>query len=115
MRYMLLIHSDPSSFESLTEEEVGALMGAYGAFTEKYADRTSSSERLQPTSTATTVRVRNGDVVTTDGPFMESKEELGGYYIVEAENLDEAIAIAGEIPSAQAGAIEVRPVWEMEE
>ena len=114
MRYMLLINSDPSAFETMSEADIGQFMGAYAAFTQKYADKTSSAERLQPASTATTVRVRNGDIVTTDGPFAESKEEMGGYYIVEAADLDEAIAIAAEIPSAAGGAIEVRPIWEEE-
>ena len=65
--------------------------------------------------TSTTVRVRNGDTVTTDGPYVETKEQFGGYYLIEAKDLDEAIAIAAEIPTAQYGSVEVRPVWEMEE
>jgi len=68
---------------------------------------------LQPTSTATTVRVRNGKTLTVDGPFAETKEQLGGYYLVEAENLDQAVAIAARIPSARFGSIEVRPVMKM--
>ena len=69
---------------------------------------------MQPVQTATTVRVRNGDTVASDGPFAETKEQLGGYYLIEAKDLDEAISIAAEIPTSKYGSVEVRPIWEME-
>ena len=114
MRYLLLIHSDESYYETLSEADMGALMGAYMQFSEEFADRTQSSERLQPAATATTVRIRDGETLTTDGPFAETKEQFGGYYLVEAADLDEAIAIAAKIPTAAYGSVEVRPIWEME-
>ena len=114
MRYLLLIYSDPSYYEKLSEQDMGQLMAAYQKFSADIAPRTQGAERLQPTATATTVRVRKGDVMTTDGPFAETKEELGGYYLVDAEDLDEAIAIAAKVPTAAYGSIEVRPIWEME-
>jgi hypothetical protein len=70
-------------------------------------------ERLRPTSDATTVRVRNGEVLSTDGPFAETKEQLGGYFVVDCKDLDEAIEVAGKLPGARQGSIEVRPIWEM--
>lgn len=114
MRYLLLIYSDPSHYTKLSEQEMGQLMAAYGKFTEEAAPQTQGAERLQPSTTATTVRVRKGDVMTTDGPFAETKEELGGYYLIEAKDLDEAIAVAAKIPTAEYGCVEVRPIWEME-
>ena len=113
MRYLLLIFSDETLYPKMSEEEVGKLMAAYGQFTEEIAAQTQSSERLQPTATATTVRVRNGDTMTTDGPYAETKEQFGGYYLIEAEDLDAAIAIAARVPSATYGAVEVRPIFEM--
>ena len=74
-----------------------------------------AADRLRPTSMATTVRVRDGKTLTTDGPFAETREQLGGYYLVEAKDLDEANAIAAKVPSARIGSIEVRPVWAMED
>ena len=86
---------------------------AYAAFTTEIGKTgvMKSSEGLQPTSTATTVRVRDGKTLTTDGPFAETREQLGGYYLVEAKDLDTALAIAARIPSARYGSIEVRPIW----
>ncbi len=75
------------------------------------AGQFKAGDRLKPTSTASTVRVRNGKVTTTEGPFAETREQLGGYYLVEAKNLDEAIGIAARIPGARVGSIEVRPIW----
>jgi len=114
MRYLLLIYSDPSHYETLSEQDMGQLMAAYGKFSAHTASQTQGAERLQPTATATTVRVRKGDIMTTDGPFAETKEQLGGYYLIEAKDLDEAIAIAAKVPTAQYGCVEVRPIWEME-
>ena len=114
MRYMLLINSDENYYSTLTEEDMGQLMGAYGQFGEEFAAKIESSARLQPVQTATTVRMRNGDTITTDGPFAETKEQFGGYYLIDAADLDEAIAIAAKIPTAAYGSIVVRPVWEIE-
>lgn len=114
MRYMLLIHSDENYYATVSEEDMGKLMGAYAQFSEEFGAQTESSVRLQPVQTATTVRVRNGDTVTTDGPYAETKEQFGGYYLIEAKDLDEAIAIAAKVPTAAYGNVEVRPVWEME-
>ena len=100
MRYLLLIYSDESGYATMTEEDGNKLMAAYGKFSEDTAAQTEGSARLQPISTATTVRVRKGDIMTTDGPFAETKEQLGGYYLIEAKDLDEAIAIAAKVPTA---------------
>jgi hypothetical protein len=72
-----------------------------------------SADRLKPATAATTVRIRNGETLVTDGPFAETKEQLGGYYVLECENIDEALQYAAKIPAAEIGSIEVRPVWEM--
>jgi hypothetical protein len=114
MKYMLLIHSGGDSwnrFQSLPEEEQGKILGEYLALSE--TPGVLSSHQLRPADTATTVRVENGQTLTTDGPFIEMKEALGGYYLYEADNLDRAIELAARIPAARmGGAIEVRPVVE---
>ncbi len=112
MRYMLLIYGDENADVELSDEERAALYERYRAFNEEARRRGAyvAADELQPTSTATTVRLRNGQVLTTDGPFAESKEQLGGYYILDCENLDEAIELAAKIPSAETGSIEVRPI-----
>lgn len=112
MQYMLLIYDDEKVWTKMTDAERGKIFGEYGQFTEeiKKGGQYQASAPLQPTSTATTVRVRNGKRLTTDGPFAETKEQLGGYYLIEAKNLDEAISIASRVPSARSGSIEVRPV-----
>jgi hypothetical protein len=116
MQYMCLIYDDESSWGSMPEDERNTVFSEYGAFTEaiKESGNYVAGEALQPTSTATTVRVREGETLVTDGPFAETKEQLGGYYLVEAKDVDEALKIAGRIPSARYGSIEVRPVvvWE---
>jgi len=111
---MLLINEDETRFGTMTDADMGKLMGEYGAFHEKIAKSGAllAAHRLQPTSTATTVRVRNGETLSTDGPFAETKEQFGGYYLIDVDNLDEALRWASEIPSATAGSVEVRPVWE---
>jgi hypothetical protein len=116
MRYLLLIYTDEIQDAQATPAEQEAVMGAYYAFTQEIngAGVNLGGEALVPTSSATTVRVRNGKTVTTDGPFAETKEQLGGFYMVKAENLDEAIAWAAKIPGAQHGSIEVRPIMEWE-
>ncbi len=115
MRYMLLIYDREVDWEALNEKDKGAIYQEYGAFTAgiKKSGKHLASDPLQPVATATTVRVRNGKTLTTDGPFAETREQLGGYYIVDAKDLDEATAIAAQIPSARTGSIEVRPIMEM--
>ena len=114
MRYLLLIYG-PEDVPDPTPDEQGAVMAAYNAFTEHIRSKNAylGGEALEPTATATTVRVRDGQTLTTDGPFAETKEALGGYYLVEAKDLDEAIDFAARIPGAQNGSIEVRPIWEI--
>ncbi len=117
MRYLLMIYSDESLDTAMSEAEMGALMGAYGEFSEEVAAAgvLESSDRLQPVALATSVRVRNGKTETTDGPFAETKEALGGYYLINVKDLDEALAWAAKIPSSTYGTIEVRPIWEMDD
>lgn len=110
MQYALLIYTDEKADEQASKEQQDAVMAAYYAFGEQFKEQIVGGEALHPTSAATTVRVREGDTLTTDGPFAETKEQLGGFYLVNAENLDEAIQIAAKIPGAAHGAIEVRPV-----
>jgi hypothetical protein len=114
MRYLLLIYTAESD-QQPTEEAANASHAAYGAFTADIRARgmLQAGEALTPTSTATTVRVVNGETVTTDGPFAETKEALGGFYLIEARDLDEAIETAAKIPAAASGSIEVRPIWEL--
>ena len=116
MRYMLLIYGDESQMASMTEEQMGQMMEAYNKFTADFeaSGKMIGGDALQPTPTATVVRVRDGKTVTTDGPYAETKEALGGYYAIDAADLDEAIAWAARIPGAQDGSIEVRPIMEFE-
>ena len=111
MRYLLLIYQDEKDADMSPEA-----MGQWEAFTQEVtgAKVYEDGRALQPISTATTVRVRDGETVTTDGPFAETKEQLGGFYLLNCDNLDEAIAYAAKIPSAPTGSIEVRPVMEFE-
>jgi hypothetical protein len=115
MRYMLLIYDREIDWANMAEPKKGKMFEEYGVFTEsiKKSGNYVAGDALQPTSTATTVRVKDGKPVTTDGPFAETREQLGGFYIVSAKNLDEATEIAGRIPSARLGSIEVRPIMEM--
>jgi hypothetical protein len=111
MKYALLIYSKPGSHEALSEEEYAAARGEYFAIGDD--SRCLSGAQLQPVETATTVRVQDGRMLTTDGPFADTKEVFGGYYVFEAGDLDEALQVAGRIPAARlGGAIEVRPVVE---
>ena len=114
MRYALLIYTDESRDSQATQQEQEAVMVAYNAFGAEFKDKILGGEALVTTSAATTVRAREGKTLTTDGPFVETKEQLGGFYLVKAENLDEAIQIAAKIPGAQYGSIEVRPVMEFD-
>jgi hypothetical protein len=115
MQYMLLIYSEPGSWEGLSDEERNALYQEYYGLSNDLREQGKmvSANELQPTATATTVTVRDGDTVVTDGPFAETKEALGGYYLIEADDLDAAIELASRIPAARmGGAIEVRPLVE---
>ncbi|MGB8222477.1 MAG: YciI family protein [Polyangiales bacterium] len=116
MQYLLLIYEDELALKSRDEETRSQIFGEYRAFTKTVRDAGQyvAADALQPTSTATSVRVRDGKTITTDGPFAETKEQLGGFYLIEASNLDQAIATASRIPSARFGTIEVRPVWVMQ-
>jgi hypothetical protein len=115
MKYMLLIYDDEKLWANFSDAERGQIFGEYGQFTGevRQSGHYQSGAPLQPTATATSVRIRNGKRVVTDGPFAETREQLGGYYLVEAKDLDEAIGIAARIPSARFGTIEVRPVMEI--
>jgi len=117
MQYLLLIYSNEAEYAALPQAELAKTMAEYGTFTQGIVQSGNfkGGERLRPISTATTVRVRNGKTMTTDGPFAETREQLGGFYMVEAKNLDEASAIAAKIPGARYGSVEVRPIWPMGE
>ncbi len=112
MKYVLLIYGNEGAAQAASPADSQAMHKEYGAFTESIAKsgHYKGGEALHPTSMATTVRVRNGKTQTTDGPFAETREQLGGFYLVEAKDLDEATGIAARIPGAKSGAIEVRPV-----
>jgi hypothetical protein len=112
MKYLCLIYDDENVWQQMPKAESDAYMGEYFAFTEgiRQSGHYVAGEALQPVSTATTVRIRNGKLSTTDGPFAETKEQLGGFYLVEARDLNEAIQVAAKIPSARIGSIEVRPI-----
>ncbi|MFL5587724.1 MAG: YciI family protein [Ktedonobacteraceae bacterium] len=116
MRYLLLIYQDEVAHSQWNQEQLAAEYQAYNEFTESVAKSGAlqSGEPLMPTNTATTVRVRNSKTLTSDGPFAETKEQLGGYYLVNCKDLDEAIALAARIPAATDGSIEIRPVMEFE-
>jgi hypothetical protein len=117
MRYLCLIYEDEKGFERMPKEEADAVFGEYFTFTEdiKSSGTLLAGEALQPTATATTVRVRNGKTQTTDGPFAETKEQLGGFYMINAKDLNEAIQVAARIPGARYGCVEVRPIMEFGE
>jgi hypothetical protein len=112
MKYLCLIYENEQNWSHYTKNQGDSMMAEYGTFTEdiQKSGHMIGGEALQPTQTATTVRVRNGKVSTTDGPFAETKEQLGGYYLVEAKDLNDAIQVAARIPGAKTGSIEVRPV-----
>ena len=112
MKYLCLIYDDEKTWATMSQADAQAMMGEYFAFTEriKQSGHHLAGEALKPVNTATTVRVRNGKMSATDGPFAETKEQLGGFYMIEAKDLNEALQIASRIPSAKTGSIEVRPV-----
>ena len=113
MNYLLLIYNSEAETMALGETALKKMLGEYQDFTKSIvqAGNLKAADRLRPVSSASTVRVRNGKTAITDGPFAETREQLGGYYLVEAKNLDEATAIAARIPGAKYGSIEVRPIW----
>ena len=115
MQYMLLIYSEEGAIEKMAPNEMAGLMGAFGAFTEALASSGSmvNADRLQPVANATTVRAPGGAVQIHDGPFAETKEQLGGYYLIEAPDLDAALTWAKKCPAVGYGAVEVRPVFVM--
>jgi hypothetical protein len=110
MRYALLIYVDEAEYGRMGKEEMDALMGAYFGLTEQFGARLAGGDALQGIATATTVRVRNDQTVTTDGPFAETKEQLAGFYLLNCDNLDDAVQMAAKIPDAVRGSIEVRPI-----
>lgn len=116
MRYLLMIYVDPASYEGTTEAENEVEMGEYFALSAALREKgmNVAAEALHPVSTATTVRVRDGKTLTTDGPFAETKEHLGGFYLIDAENLDAAIMVAERIPDVRRGSIEIRPCVEFD-
>ena len=115
MEYLLLIHSDDKAFASMPAEAAGQALAAYGAYSEalRKADILRSSNRLRPADAATTVRVRDGKTEVLNGPFIETREQLGGYYLINVPDLDTALSWAARCPGASHGAVEVRPVWDM--
>jgi hypothetical protein len=112
MKYLCLIYDEERKLDAMSKSESEAFMGEYFAFTNqvKGSGQYVAGEALQPVKTATTIRVRDGRLLTTDGPFAETTEQLGGFYMIEARDLNEAIQVAARIPSARIGSIEIRPV-----
>jgi hypothetical protein len=117
MRYLCLIYDDEKKVSTMPKAESDAFMGEYFAFTDgiKKSGHYLGGEALQPVQSATTVRVRNGKLSTTDGPFAETKEQLGGFYLINARDLNDAIQVAAKIPSARLGSVEVRPIMEFDQ
>jgi hypothetical protein len=115
MQYMLLIYADEAARASVPKEQMGQMFAAYGAYTEamKKAGVFKAGDPLEPSSAATTVRAPNGKAQVLNGPYAETREQLGGYYLIEAADLDAALSWAARCPGAQFGAIEVRPVHKM--
>ncbi len=115
MQYMLLIYTNEAEMAGQGAEDKQRMFAEYGEFTKSIvaSGHFKAGDPLQPTSTATTVRIRNGKQLVTDGPFAETREQLGGYYLIEAKDLDEARGLAARIPGAKYGSIEVRPLMKM--
>jgi hypothetical protein len=116
MKYLLTIYDDESGYADATPEDVQQVMAEYERFDREAAEAgvMLGGEGLQPSGTATTVRVRDGETLTSDGPFAETREQLGGYYLLDCRDLDEALGWAARIPGAASGAVEVRPVIDYE-
>jgi hypothetical protein len=117
MRYLCLIYAEETKVGTMSKSEAEAFTGEYFAFTEgiEKSGHFLGGEALEPVHTATTLRVRNGKLSTTDGPFAETKEQLGGFYLISARDLNEAIQVASRIPSARLGSVEVRPIREFKQ
>jgi hypothetical protein len=115
MQYLLLIYGNEADRVNATKADMEAMFGQYRDFTQSIiqSGHMRAGDALQPTTTATTVRIRDGKTLRTDGPFAETKEQLAGYYLVEAKDLDEATKLGARIPGARTGSIEVRPIMEM--
>src|SRR6201987_4306064 len=113
MQYLLMIYQNEAEYAKNDAATSQKMLGEYQAFTQSIiqSGNFKGGDRLQPTTTATTVRVRDGKTLATDGPFAETREQLAGYYMVDAKDLDSAISIAARIPGARIGSIEVRPIW----
>ncbi|HET6224451.1 MAG TPA: YciI family protein [Dongiaceae bacterium] len=114
MKYLCLVYYDEKTLEAMPEKEFDDFSEAHFALDEalRKSGHSIAAEALQPVHTARTVRLRNGKLSTTDGPFAETKEQLGGFYLLEARDLDDAVQMAAKIPSARLGSIEVRPIWD---
>jgi hypothetical protein len=112
MQYLLMIYRSEAELSQMSPADRQKMTAEYGAFTQSIiqSGHFKAGDGLQPTTTATTVRVRDGKILTTDGPFAETREQLGGYYLIEAKDLDTALGIAARIPGAKGGSIEVRPI-----
>jgi hypothetical protein len=115
MQYMLLIYGDERAGESAPREQINEVINAYMAYGQALSDAKVlvASNRLRPTSAATTVRIADGKTKVLDGPFAETKEQLGGYYLIDAPDLDAALSWASRCPGARHGTVEVRPIWVM--
>lgn len=115
MKYILLIYGNEAARQSATEKQMSEVMGAYIAYTKAMRDSGAfvAGDPLQPSTTATTVRLVDGRSKVLNGPYAETKEQLGGYYIIDVPDLDAALSWAARCPGAQTGALEVRPIWEM--
>src|SRR6478752_7371949 len=113
MQYLLLIYRSEAELAKMNPDARQKMSAEYGTYTQSIiqSGHFKAGDALQPATTATTVRVRDGKMLTTDGPFAETREQLGGYYLVEAKDLDAALAVAARIPGARTGSIEVRPIW----
>jgi hypothetical protein len=114
MKYLCLIYDEEATLAAMPRDASDAFMGEYHAFTEdiRRAGHLVHGEALHPVQTATTLRMRNGKLSTSDGPFAETREQLGGFYLIEARDLNEAIQVASRIPSVRTGSIEIRPVFD---
>jgi hypothetical protein len=112
MRYLLLIYRNEAELGDMTADDRQKMTAEYGAFTQSIiqSGHFKAGDGLQPTTTATSVQVRDGKILTTDGPFAETREQLGGYYLIEAKDIDTALGIAARIPGAKTGTIEIRPI-----
>ena len=115
MQYLMMLYAEEAGFAKVQPEQMQAVMADFNAFTNEVKEKNvyGGSNRLRPVASATSVRVRDGKTLITDGPFAETKEQLGGYYLLDCKDLDEAIEYAAKIPGALWGTVEVRPIWSM--